>query len=259
MPSFQGISPRFMVNLKKKIIDKINAEFPSEYGLQADFLNRFGLKDRWSGELGDMYLNLVFSLNEAEDSILFQMAVDLGLEVPGLIYSVAEIRDILGTGYTKAHSMFENAYKKVMDEPSQSVILANSALESILKELSDEGLIEPCRTGDSLKELTNHVITQLDLSPSKMANTNMKKIVSKLLKIAEAIQNLRSEHTEAHGKNKDSYLIDNPMYSQLVLNAVTTVGLFLHQYHQAKANINNENQFEESITNNEEDETICPF
>jgi hypothetical protein len=259
MPSFQGISPRFMVNLKKKIIDKINAEFKYQ-ALQADFLNRFGIKSSWDTHYNKhKVLNLFNSLSKAEDSILFQMAVDLGLEVPGLIYSVAEIRDILGTGYTKAHSMFENAYKKVMDEPSQSVILANSALESILKELSDEGLIEPCRTGDSLKELTNHVITQLDLSPSKMANTNMKKIVSKLLKIAEAIQNLRSEHTEAHGKNKDSYLIDNPMYSQLVLNAVTTVGLFLHQYHQAKANINNENQFEESITNNEEDETICPF
>ena len=130
MPSFQAISPRFMVNLKRKVIDKIKEEFPYEADFQADFLDRFGLKACW-GRYQD--LNLILSLSKAEDNILFQMAVDLGLEVPGLIYSVAEIRDILGTGYTKAHSMFENAYKKVMDEPSQSVSLAYSALESILK------------------------------------------------------------------------------------------------------------------------------
>ena len=100
---------------------------------------------------------------------------------------------------------------------------------------------------------------ELELSPSEDANQSIRQINTSLTSVAKAIEDLRSQHTEAHGKNKDSYLIDNPMYSQFILNTVTTVGLFLHQYHQAKANINNQNPFDTSITNNEEDETICPF
>jgi hypothetical protein len=167
MPSFQAISPRFMVNLKRKVINKIKEEFYCDEDYQAELLTRFGIKSIWDKGYNKKKLNLFNSLSKAEDNILFQMAVDLGLEVPGLIYSVAEIRDILGTGYTKAHSMFENAYKKVMDEPSQSVSLAYSALESILKELSHEGLIQPCEDKETLPKLIKHVMRELELSPSE--------------------------------------------------------------------------------------------
>ncbi len=40
--------------------------------------------------------------------------------------------------------------------------------------------------------------------------------------------------TLSHGKTGEDYIIDDPMYAYLVVNSVTTVGMFLKDFYQKK-------------------------
>jgi hypothetical protein len=62
----------------------------------------------------------------------------------------------------------------------------------------------------------------------------IKTIGSSLLAINQSIEKLRSEKTDFHGKTKDDYLITDTIYTYFVVNAVTTVGLFLNSYYKTK-------------------------
>lgn len=68
-----------------------------------------------------------------DDELIIKIAIDLGLSVPEIIYGVPEIKGILADRYEDASSTFEAAYQKVSVEPKISVVMANSALESIIK------------------------------------------------------------------------------------------------------------------------------
>ena len=52
--------------------------------------------------------------------------------------------------------------------------------------------------------------------------------------INQAIEKLRSEKTNFHGKTTDDYLINDSIYTYFVVNAVATVGLFLNSYYKTK-------------------------
>jgi hypothetical protein len=62
----------------------------------------------------------------------------------------------------------------------------------------------------------------------------IKTIGSSLLAINQSIEKLRSEKTNFHGKTNDDYLINDTIYTYFVVNAVTTVGLFLNSYYSTK-------------------------
>ena len=71
-----------------------------------------------------------------------------------------------------------------------------------------------------------------------MTNDNhpkeIKTIGSSLLTINQAIEKLRSEKTNFHGKTADDYLINDTIYTFFVVNTVATVGLFLNSYYKTK-------------------------
>lgn len=62
----------------------------------------------------------------------------------------------------------------------------------------------------------------------------IKTIGSSLLAINQAIEKLRSEKTNFHGKTNGDYLIDDTIYTYFIINTVTTVGLFLNSYYKTK-------------------------
>lgn len=62
----------------------------------------------------------------------------------------------------------------------------------------------------------------------------IKTIASSLLAINQSIEKLRSEKTNFHGKTNDDYLITDSIYTYFIVNAVTTVGLFLISYYKTK-------------------------
>jgi len=61
-------------------------------------------------------------------------------------------------------------------------------------------------------------------------NENIRNIGSGLLNSSKAIEAIRSSHTEAHGTEDE--IISDPIYAMLVVNSVSTVGLFLLNYYE---------------------------
>ena len=71
----------------------------------------------------------------------------------------------------------------------------------------------------------------------------IRNIGSGLLKVAQNIEAMRSKHADtSHGKTADDYIIDDELYAKFVLNAVTTVGLFLLNFYEKKYLQNQANQ-----------------
>ena len=83
-------------------------------------------------------INLVNTLNNMDDDTLFRVAVDMGVQIPNIIYAVPEIISITANNYQDIHSVLENAFKKVNEDPSHSIALANSALETIIKRILED-------------------------------------------------------------------------------------------------------------------------
>lgn len=85
-----------------------------------------------------MQIDLVQTLNNMEDDLLFQVAVDMGVQIPNIIYAVPEVIRITAYDYQDVHRVFESAFKKVYEDPSNAVSLANSALETIIKRILED-------------------------------------------------------------------------------------------------------------------------
>ena len=190
-------------------------------------------------------IDLLNTLSNIPEEILMQIAIDLGIETPKTIPAVVEIKEILANDYTDVERTFAKAYKKIYDEPSISIMLANSALESIIKRICEDEKLKSCNNKDTLYDLVSHILKEYNYFPNSKLNNNIKKIGSSLLNACQAIETIRSENTEGHGKLKNDYIINDPIYSAFIINAITTVGLFLLNYYekQFKQEENNDDFF----------------
>ncbi len=131
--------------------------------------------------------------------------------------------------------MFGKAYKLIEEDPAQSIALANSALESIIKHILENPKVTiKYDPKDTLRKLTETILKEFNFFPSKELQGNIKCIGSSLLTISSEIEILRSDKTSAHGKGKQDYVIDDGLYSVFVLNAITTVGLFMISFFNKK-------------------------
>jgi len=238
------VSPKFIVKLIPEIAKAIWDEFESYKNVKAyilrfqevyDELNgyaNFDIVYKDNGEDIDL-LSTLFGIKD--DELIFKIAVDIGIEIPGLIYSIPEIKGILVSDYEVAHVTFENALKKVIDEPNTSICCANSALESIIKHICEDESIASCNQKNTLYDLTQHLLKEFKYFPDPSLNKNIKNIGSSLLNIAQNIEAIRSNHTDvSHGKNSEAYIIDDQLYAKFIINAVSTVGLFLLNYYEKK-------------------------
>ena len=233
-----------MVNLIKKTEKAIWDEFKSYKEVEA-YISRFR-------EVYDDFGNTNFYISYKDeentqidlqstlsgiddDEILFKIAVDVGVEIPDLIFAIPEIRGILSSDYEAAHVTFENALKKVASEPSVSICCANSALESIIKHICEHSSIKECNQKETLYKLTQHILKEFKFYPQTNLSENIRNIGSSLLNIAQNIEAIRSNHSDtSHGKTSDDYIIDDELYAKFLINAVTTVGLFLLNYFEKK-------------------------
>jgi len=175
-------------------------------------------------------INLSETLDSMNDELLFQIAVDLNIEVPGLVYSVAEIKGVLAEKYEDVGQTFQKAHEKIYSEPSTAILMANSALERIIKRICADENIDSCNSKDTLFKLTSHVLKQFKFFPDKSLNTNIRNVGSGLLCASQAIENIRSNNTEAHGTEDE--ILSDPLYAMLIVNSVATLGLFLLNYYE---------------------------
>lgn len=61
------------------------------------------------------------TLNQFDDEMIIQMAIDLKIEVTGIIYSIAKIEGLNKSDYRQAKAIFEDAIKRVYDKPDEAI------------------------------------------------------------------------------------------------------------------------------------------
>ena len=213
-------------------------------GFNNDYWENFSIIEKQNKEI-----DLTATLHTMTGTDLLKIAIDLGVDTPDFIPSIPSFKNELKADYKTAYDTFTKAYRQIETDPSTAIGLANSALESIIKEiLKDERMASKINGGETLYKLTGIILKEFNLTNDEHPK-EIKTIGSSLLAINQAIEKLRSEKTNFHGKTNDDYLISDTIYAYFVVNTVTTVGLFLNSYYRTK--------YSKQTLNTEEDD--LPF
>lgn len=198
-------------------------------GFNNYFWENFAIIEKPNGEI-----DLTSTLHNISGTDLLKIAIDLGVDTPDFIPSIPTFKNELKSDYKTAYGTFTKAFKQIETDPSVAIGLANSALESIIKEiLKDERISCKITGGETLYRLTLIILKEFNITNAEHPK-EIKTIGSSLLAINQSIEKLRSEKTDFHGKTDDDYLITDTIYTYFVVNAVATVGLFLNSYYKTK-------------------------
>lgn len=175
------------------------------------------------------------TLHNIDGETLLKIAIDLGVETPDYIPSIPLFKNELKSSYETASQTFEKAFKNVEADPSLAIGLANSALESIIKEiLKDIKINVSWNEKDTLSNLIKSICKAFKLTTDGNLPNEIKTLSSSLINACKAIDDLRSDKTIFHGKMDSNYLISEPLYAYFIVNAVSTVGLFLLNFYNLK-------------------------
>lgn len=234
------------MKLVKSVNEAIWAEFPS-YEQVRYYIDKWHENNHEPNGFNNNYwenfkiivknfekIDLLATLSSMDGSILLKIAIDIGVETPDFIPSIPTFKNELKSEYKTAYDTFSKAYKQIETDPSIAVGLANSALESIIKEiLKDDRIASKTTGGETLYKLTSIILKEFNLTNEEHPK-EIKTIGSSLLAINQTIEKLRSEKTDFHGKTTDDYLITDTVYTYFIINTVATVGLFLNSYYKTK-------------------------
>lgn len=198
-------------------------------GFNDNFWENFKIIERSNGEI-----DLTSTLHTMTGTDLLKVAIELGVDTPDFIPSIPTFKNELKSDYKTAYDTFTKAYKQIEIDPSTAVGLANSALESIIKEImKDDRIASKINGGETLYKLTKIILKEFNLTNDNHP-VELKTIGSSLIAINQSIEKLRSEKTNFHGKTKDDYLINDTIYTYFIINTVATIGLFLNSYYKTK-------------------------
>ena len=240
------VSPKYQMQLVNSVEKAIWDEYKS-YKLVRLYINKWHKNnydpngfnnDYWENfaivEKPNKEIDLTSTLHNFSGTDLLKIAIDLGVDTPDFIPSIPTFKNELKSEYKTAYDTFNKAFKQIETDPSIAVGLANSALESIIKEiLKDDRISSKINGGETLYKLTTIILKEFNITNDEHPK-EIKTIGSSLLAINQSIEKLRSEKTDFHGKTNDDYLITDTIYTYFVVNAVTTVGLFLNSYYKTK-------------------------
>lgn len=240
-----NISPKYQMSLVKSINDKLFDMYRGytdveqyirkwyecdEYGNWENF----SIPKKKSKE-GQEVIDALATLHSMNGELLLKIAIDLGLETPDFIPAIPTFKNELKSSFNTASQTFEKAYQNIEKDPSLSIGLANSALESIIKEiLNDKRVTIDYNNKETLKKLTETICKAFCKNIDNECPAEIKPIISSLISLSQAIEDLRSDKTILHGKTDSSSIVTDPIYSKLVVNAVTTVGLFFLDFYKSK-------------------------
>jgi len=193
----------------------------------------------------DGNIDLAQTLHGMSEELLFKVAIDLGVETPGFIPGIAIFKNEFIEDNKNIYECFQKALKNVEENPDLAIGLANSTLESIIKEILNDAVVSSdINKKDTLYKLTEEILKKFLLYPGVDQLKEINDIGSKLLNLSQNIEALRSEKTSMHGKTKEDYLIDDPLYAYFIINVITTIGLFLSSYYKKKFHSENNHNSE---------------
>jgi hypothetical protein len=235
------ISPKYQMKLVKSVYDAIWEEYKS-YKEVSLYIEKWYEGDQWNNDWENFHIfqkangeiDLLRTLHSMVGSDLLKVAIDMGVNTPDFIPSIPTFKNELKAEFKTAYDTFTKAFKQIETDPSLAVGLANSALESIIKEiLKDERIKKKIKGTETLYKLTTIILKEFNIVDSNHP-VEIKTIGSSLLAINQSIEKLRSEKTNFHGKTSEDYLINDTVFTYFIVNSVTTVGLFLNSYFKTK-------------------------
>ena len=234
------ISPKYLMKLIKEIESAICWTYNSRED-RKQYIDKWHEWVNWNEQnfsimlMQNEEIDLPATLHNIDGETLLKIAIDLGVDTPDFITSIASFRNEIKSDYKTAHATFENAFKNIEEHPDIAVGLANSAIESIIKEIfKDERIKTKPKDGKTLYDLTSDLLKEFQLFPNSKIPIEIKTIGSSLLSASQGIEKLRSEKTNLHGKTQDDYIVNDSLYTYFVVNSVTTIGLFLISYYKNK-------------------------
>lgn len=236
---YEIMSPKNRVTIAKSVVSTINKIYlTAEKNAFIHMWNNIAKSDnekfeiiRWSDTSSNVDIEPTVMAMPAVT--LLKIAIDLGIETPDFIPLIPEFKNELKDSYKNAYDSFEKAIKELKDNPDLAIGLANSTLESVIKHiLNDTKINIPDHKNMTLYQLTTYLLKEFQLHPHAKMPTEIRNIGSSLLTINQSIEKLRSEKTNLHGKMDEDYIIKEAMYAQFVVNAVTTVGLFINSFYK---------------------------
>ncbi|MDR1617116.1 MAG: abortive infection family protein [Syntrophomonadaceae bacterium] len=248
------ISPKYQMKLIEDVEQALWAEFPtSKYKNIEYYIQKW---QQWADRSGDIFYeewspnftitkkqdgnidvkSTLHTISECDGGItLLKMAIELGVDTPDFIPSIPTFKNAIKSDYITAYDTFVKAYKQIESDPSLAIGLANSALESIIKEiLKNDQINSNIKSTDTLYALTIGILKIFQLFPNTDMPIEIKTIGSSLLAINQNIEKLRSEKTTVHGKTIEDYIVQDPLYAYFIVNSIATVGLFLNSYYKKK-------------------------
>ncbi|PCH91238.1 MAG: hypothetical protein COB85_09360 [Bacteroidetes bacterium] len=235
------ISPKYQMKLVKEVEDAIWKEYGS-YKQVRNYVEKWHECDEQNFNWENFALvisdnkniDLNATIHSMPGEILLKVAIDLGVDTPDFIPSIPTFKNSIKSEYKTAYDTFNKAYKQIETDPSTAIGLANSALESIIKEiLKDDRIATKIKGTETLYKLSSIILKEFNLTSAEHPK-EIKTIGNSFLTINQAIEKLRSEKTNFHGKTSDDYLIDDSIYTYFVINSVATVGLFLNTFYKTK-------------------------
>lgn len=236
----KDLSPKYIADLTKKISNTIWDNYKS-YDMVKFYISKWQRWDYSSNYDGvanflivesSKGIDLVPTLMGMDNETLIKIAIDLGIDTPNFIPCIPTFRNALKDEYSTTSDIFEKAYKLVYEDPSMAISLANSALESLIKEiLSDDRINVQYENGHTLKKLINLICKAFMETDGDMPQ-EIRTICSSLISVSGTIEDLRSAKTIAHGKSSTDYVVSNPLYAELIVNSVASVGVFLQNYYK---------------------------
>src|SRR5690606_31931372 len=140
-------------------------------------------------ESGD--IDLLRTLHSMNGSDILKVAIDMGVDTPDFIPSIPTFKNELKSDFKTAYDTFTKAFKQIETDPSLAVGLANSALESIVKEiLKDDRIKSKIKGTETLYKLTSIILKEFNFLDSNHP-IEIKTIGSSLLSISQSIEKLR--------------------------------------------------------------------
>lgn len=237
------ISPKFALDIAKKVSKKLTDDYSNDE--IRSYLMKFH-KDCYN-DLVNMVLipkNFKFEyVNNSSDvvdvfktlmsmpgDVLIKVAMDLGIETPGFIPAIPEFKQEIRKISDVMANIFDEAYKVALENPKDSASKCSSTLESLLKEiLTDSRVAGDLEEAYNSKDtLAKNVGKLIKVFKSKGQNIDrFNELCTKIFDSVVLIGGIRNNHTVAHGHEQNDILVDDPMYAYFIINATSTLGLFL--------------------------------
>lgn len=243
---YENVSPLYMQRLKNRVEETLWKLFP-----QSKYKNVNEYILRWHEEDGcyenfpvyydiDSHIKLSDTRAGMSNNLLIKIAADIGVETPGILPCIPVMKNILNQNNSNAYTNFKRAIKNVYDSPDQSVTLAASTLEGVIKTILTRLTPDDQVDRLTLSKLTGKVVRRLIGKCNPSTPEEIKNLASGITKTNQAISELRNNKSVAHGKAQGEHVIDDALWAETVVNATATVGMLLWRLFERRQNRNSE-------------------